>query len=98
MTILPFVISDLKQDDQGEVKEDEKEKIKKQLIDDEEEDRKLFEAIPDESEDTETSFISILLCLLLYSYKLFNPLYQRPNSPILSLYFSCKSTQEKLLE
>ena len=61
MTILPFVISDLKQDDQGEVKEDEKEKIKKQLIDEEEEDRKLLEAIPDESEDTETSFISILL-------------------------------------
>ena len=32
-----------------EDKEDEKEKIRKQLIDDEEEDRKLLESIPDES-------------------------------------------------
>ena len=32
-----------------ENEEDEKEKIKKQLIDDEEEDRKLLESIPDES-------------------------------------------------
>ena len=48
-------ISDEKGLEQGEVKEDkedkedEKEKIRKQLIDDEEEDRKLLESIPDES-------------------------------------------------
>lgn len=54
MTILLFVILDLKEDDQDKVKEDDKEAIKKQLIDDEEEDRKLLEAIPDESENTET--------------------------------------------
>ena len=55
--VLLFVISDPKHD-QDEVKEDEKEDIKKQLIDDEEEDRKLLEAIPDESENTNVFFFT----------------------------------------
>lgn len=57
ITILLFVISDPK-DDQDDVKEDEKEAIMKQLIDDEEEDRKLLEAIPDESENTNVYFFT----------------------------------------
>ena len=73
MTILLFVISDLKGDDQDEVKEDEKEAIMKQLIDDEEEDRKLLEAIPDESENTETLFTLIPQCLLFTAIKPLTP-------------------------
>ena len=44
-----FVISDEKIDEQDKVKEAEEKDIKKLMIDDEEEDRKLLESIPDES-------------------------------------------------
>lgn len=44
-----MVISDEKIDEQDKVKEAEEKDIKKLMIDDEEEDRKLLESIPDES-------------------------------------------------
>ena len=57
-----MVISDEKIDEQDKVKEAEEKDIKKLMIDDEEEDRKLLESIPDESKLCLMLILSKVLC------------------------------------
>ena len=57
-----MVISDEKIDEQDKVKEAEEKDIKKLMIDDEEEDRKLLESIPDESKSCLMLILSKALC------------------------------------
>ena len=57
-----FVISDEKIDEQDKLKQTEEKDIKKLMIDDEEEDRKLLESIPDESKSRLMLILSKVLC------------------------------------
>ena len=57
-----LVISDEKIDEQDKMKEAEEKDIKRLMIDDEEEDRKLLESIPDESKSCLMLKLSKVLC------------------------------------